>query len=214
MKKYYGQFQPPFDKILEEEYLGDIYNGIGLECGAHDGVTENNLKFFEDNYNWTIYNIEASPIPYQNLIKNRPKSHNFNYGLSNIDGSMIFTNAVHPDLGETGFGNGSLSHKSEHLNQLKNMGCSFKEYIIETKTFKSFCFDNNIKNIDCFILDVEGHEIEVLDGMKDCKILPKLLMIEYPMIGLDVLKNKINEIFPDTYKFDNIYHNSVFFIIK
>jgi hypothetical protein len=60
-KKYYGQFNPPFDKILEEKYLGKIKNGIGIECGAFDGVMECTLKFFEDNQGWTIYNIEASP---------------------------------------------------------------------------------------------------------------------------------------------------------
>ena len=46
---FYGQFDPPFDKILKERYFNDFNNGFGIECGACDGLTECNLKYFEEN---------------------------------------------------------------------------------------------------------------------------------------------------------------------
>lgn len=51
MSKYYGQFNPPVDKILHDKYFNNKFNGISIEAGAFDGKTENCTKFFEENYN-------------------------------------------------------------------------------------------------------------------------------------------------------------------
>jgi hypothetical protein len=47
METFYGQFNPPFDKILKDRYFNNVFNGVGIECGAFDGLTECNLKYFE-----------------------------------------------------------------------------------------------------------------------------------------------------------------------
>lgn len=211
--KFYGQFNPPFDKILKERYLDKINNGIGIECGAFDGLLECNLKYFEENQYWKIYNIEASPPIFEKLIKNRPESKNFNIGLADIEKELIFNHAIHPINNEY-FGNGSFNHLKIHYDDLISQGCSFKEYKVKTMTYKSFIEKNNIDKLDCFVLDVEGYELEVIEGMKDCEILPKIFMIEYPIIGLENLTNKINEIFPDKFYLDYKIHNSAFFILK
>jgi len=35
---YYGQFNPPVDKILHEKYFPNKLNGISIEAGALDGI--------------------------------------------------------------------------------------------------------------------------------------------------------------------------------
>jgi hypothetical protein len=37
---------------------------------------------------------------------------------------------------------------------------------------------NDIKHVDLFVLDVEGHEEQVIEGMKGCNILPDVFCIE------------------------------------
>ncbi len=210
---FYGQFDPPFDKVLKERYFDKFDNGVGIECGSFDGITECNLKYFEENQNWKIYNIEASPPIFELLVKNRPDSKNFNIGLSNLQSEIIFKHALHPKFNEF-FGNGSFKHLDSHYKNLISQGCSFKEYTIKTTTYNDFINQNKIDKVDCFVLDVEGYELEVIEGMKNCEVLPKIFMIEYPIIGLEKLIDKINETLPDKFSFDYKIHNSAFFILK
>lgn len=180
--KYYGQFG--IDKFLHETFFNKVSNGFFVECGAVDGVLESTCKFFEETLNWTGINIEASPPLYSMLVKNRPYCINLNIGLSNCDEKLKFTHAIHPVLGNR-FGNGSFSHCEEHKNDLINKGCSFKDYNIDCKKFSSIY--NQDKEIDLFVLDVEGHEVNALKGIIDVKkkYLPKIFCIEHSFSGID-----------------------------
>ena len=74
--KYYGQpFNGiPTDQFLHERYFQNKQNGFFIECGAADGFNLSNCKFFEESMGWRGINIEASPVKYAKLIKNRPNS--------------------------------------------------------------------------------------------------------------------------------------------
>lgn len=211
MTSYYGQFNPPTDYILEKYYIGNIREGVGIECGSYNGVTESNLKFFEENYDWQVYNIEASTPIFEELCSKCPKAKNFNIGLGDRNTVAKFKHAIHPNLGMN-FGNGSFNHSESHLKELNKTGCSFIEFDVPIKTYKTFIEENNIKKVDCFVLDVEGFELNVIDGMIDCDVLPNVFMIEYPHIGLDNLKNKLEEKFPNVYRFDKCFHNNAYFL--
>ena len=58
-------------------------------------------------------------------------------------------------------------------------------------------------------IDVEGHELEVLRGMKDSLLMPDVICIEYSVVGLD----KINRILIKEYgySFDFVNNNNAFF---
>ena len=81
--KFYGQFDPPVDKVLYERYFKNLEEGVSIECGAFDGLTENCTKFFEDNLKWKTINIEPLPHIFDKLKVNRPRSVNLNLALSN-----------------------------------------------------------------------------------------------------------------------------------
>jgi hypothetical protein len=67
----------------------------------------------------------------------------------------------------------------------------------------------NGRTVDLFVLDVEGFEVEVLDGMVGSKYLPNIFCIEYPHVGLD----KLQEILVDLgYRFDTINETNAYFI--
>jgi len=208
---YNGQHNPPTDYILEKYYIGNIREGVGIECGSYNGVTESNLKFFEENYDWQVYNIEASTPIFEELCSKCPKAKNFNIGLGDRNTTAKFKHAIHPRLGMN-FGNGSFNHSESHLKELNETGCSFIEFEVPIKTYKTFIEENNINKVDCFVLDVEGYELNVIDGMIGCDVLPNVFMIEYPHIGLDNLKIKLEEKFPNIYRFDKCFHNNAYFL--
>jgi FkbM family methyltransferase len=174
---------------------------------------ESSTYFFEETMNWTCINIEASPPIFEMLLSNRKKSININKGLSNKIDKITFEHAIHPNYGIK-FGNGSFHYKPTHKQNLISENCTFQKYEVETTTYKELIdtiidekFPN--KEVDLFVLDVEGLEVEVLEGMKDSKYLPKIMCIEYPHIGLN---NLISEVLKLNYIFDTIKDNNAYFI--
>jgi len=211
MYKFYGQSEQ--DKFIFNRYFIDKKKGISIECGAFDGIMESSTLFFEENLDWSCINIEASPPIFDMLKTNRPKSFNFNVGLGNEEKLLVFNHDTHPYHGVK-FGNGSFNHKLEHKQLLDSENCKFDEYeVISTKYSKLIdeLMDEHFPNyiIDLFVLDVEGYEIEVLEGMKDSKYLPQIMCVEYPHVGLDQIKMILESL---NYRFDISVENNAYFI--
>lgn len=207
--RFYGQWEPPVDKFLYDNYFKDIKDGTCIECGALDGLLESSCKFFEESMGWTNVNVEPSPPLYKMLCENRPDSINVRAALSNKTSREIFTHVVHPGMG-TRFGNGSLTHTATHKNELVREGCKFEEYEVDVITYDDLIDISGIKTLDLFVLDVEGHEIQVLNGMKNSKLLPTVFCIEHGHLG-----DQINKHLDDLgYKLDRKSHNNSFYIKK
>lgn len=206
---YNGQLG--IDKILHEKYFYNQKNGFFIECGAFDGVIDSNTLFFYKNLNWRGINIEPLPNIFKFLEKNRPHDININAALSNTTGESTFTQAIAPDVlyYDGHFGNGSLSHSKEHMDELVKRKCLFKTYTVKTLTIKELISKYN-KSIDLFVLDVEGHELSVLSRLQELERIayPKVFVVEYGISGLNNIKNLLSEY---GYKLDYIDSiNSVF----
>jgi FkbM family methyltransferase len=207
--QYYGQFTPPVDEIIHERYFPTLENGIGIECGAFDGVTESCTYFFNKNKGWTTFNIEAVPNIFKKLQQNRTdsKSININVALSSEDCQQIIRNYKHPSLGYD-WGNASINHTPTHRNQLEQLsGNQFIEHPVKCITYKSLIKEYNIDHLDLFVLDVEGHETSVLRGMQGCDVLPSVFVIEHGHTPVD-----LTPYFGDTYRLDYVSDVNSFFI--
>lgn len=177
--QFYGQFNPPVDQFIFERYFPDLnIKGVFVECGSYDGLVDSSCKFFEESAGWTGFNIEAVPHIFERLKDNRPNCVNINAALSNEVGRATFRHAVHPTHGSD-FGNGSLSHSYVHLEDLAEQNCTFEEFEVETLSWVEFIRRNNIRTVDVFVLDVEGHELSVIDGMRGSNVLPGVICIEF-----------------------------------
>ena len=210
--KYYGQFKPPVDNILHTRYFINKHNGTSIEAGALDGIWDSSTYFFEKNFKWTTINIEPLNNMFEKLVKNRPKSINLNVALSNKNGTSIIKNYKHPTLNYD-WGNASLQHLPEHERHLQNE-CGKENYIeqeINTITYSSLIKEQEINDLDLFVLDVEGHEYEVIDSMKDAVIFPKVFVIEHGHRTPQDIVNKL-EILPVSYKLDFISHVNSYFV--
>lgn len=205
---YYGQWKEygkGVDQVLHETYFKDKKQGFFIECGAFDGLIENSCKFFEDSMGWTGINVEPVPYIYDQLAINRPKCINLQVALSNHNGTVPFTQASRPDVG-----NGSIQHTAAHMQELKETNCSFTTFNVKTLTYRDMIDQCSILTpIDLFVLDVEGHEIEVIEGMVGARILPRVMCVEHSSHGIDKLSAILG---PMGYKFDFTAWNNAHYV--
>ncbi|MEE4203134.1 MAG: FkbM family methyltransferase [Halieaceae bacterium] len=199
------------DKFLLDNYFPDVVGGTFLECGAFDGVVESCCKFFEEFRGWRGVNVEPVPYLYERLCKNRPHANNINVALTDEAraklGPSVFHQAIHPVIGRN-FGNGSLSHTGAHIRDLKARGCSFEEIRVPTMTYTQLIHHCQLTKLDLFVLDVEGHELSVLSGMRSCDVLPEVFCVERGHVR-EELYAAVESL---GYKFDATSHNNSFFL--
>ncbi len=159
MNKYYSQCGE--DKYIYEKYFQymNIENPIYFEAGALDGIKYSNTKFFEETLGWNGVLVEPNPIEYKKLIKNRSE-HNFFYNtiLSNSEKELdfIYVNGCHAAVSGITSTLPS-SHYSKYLNNSSTIEKKMKPISLDKAL-------ENVSKVDFFVLDVEGHELEVLQS--------------------------------------------------
>jgi FkbM family methyltransferase len=207
--RFYGQFAPPVDRFIFSRYFPDKnIAGVCVESGAFDGVTESSCKFFEETMGWESHNVEPMPSAFERLLVNRPKSKNYNFAFSNRCGKSVFRQVSHPDLG-LNFGNSSLSHTATHLQDLVFRGCRVLEIEVTTLTWRDWIEEEGISFVDLMVLDVEGHEIQVIEGMEGCSVLPDVVCVEIGHLDFSKIRQKLSAL---GYVYDVTSHVNAFFV--
>jgi FkbM family methyltransferase len=209
--KFYGQFDIPVDRFIFERYFSDRdIMGTFIECGAFDGLTECSCKFFEETMGWSGYNLEPVPWIFEKLQINRPNTRNLNFGLSDRSGRRRFQSVVHPDFNrDTTIG--AISHSPALQRSLIEIGCTFEEIEVELRSWPDFVESEQIGEVDLMVLDVEGHELSVLESMKGSSVLPHIMCIEFGHVGFDKLRLSMREL---GYEYDVHSFANAFFIRK
>lgn len=164
------------------EYL-DYDNGVFVEAGANDGISQSNTCFYEREKNWTGLLVEPNVSKFNQCKINRPKSYVENYALvsKNYNG-----NTIQGDFSDTNYN--SLVASVTDIGDWDNIYLrSRRNYIVdnnvnlatvETITLTKLLDKHGITNIDFFSLDVEGYEISVLNGLDFYRFRPKYILIE------------------------------------
>lgn len=153
-------------------------NGVFLEMGACDGVLYSNTKLLEEKLNYTGILIEPGIGFFPKLVKNRPRCIKYNLAISNKEGEVSFIGK------ETAVG-GIVNSLSK--NWIRDWKLNTNEiYNIKTTKLSNVLKHAGVKYIDLWSLDVEGSELEVLEGM-DWDIPVYIIIIE---VAHDVYKDK------------------------
>ena len=185
---FYGQWSPPVDQVLYENFFKNQVGGTLIECGAGDGLTESCGKFFA-NRGWKCINIEPEDQRYNQLIFNRsePNNTNLKIVLGEINDGYIVDFRKSVQNTETGSG--------------------------IRKSWTGLIKELELTQVDLFILDVEGQELKVIKGMLDSPVLPDIMCIEYTWdsVGLDSLTEML---LPLGYDRLFLSYNNVFFSRK
>jgi len=148
-------------------------NGFFIDIGAYDGIIGSNTYIFEQ-IGWKGVCIEPQPKIFRQLKRNR-KCDLYNVALSSHSSENVEFFIAHNAPFLSGINKGM---EVTHKNQAKEYG---KTNIINIKTIT---FDKLMENyqdltyIDFISIDVEGHEIEILETINFEKYRFGLLCIE------------------------------------
>ena len=178
-RKYSGQ---NFIDFKIRKYL-NFDNGFFIEMGALDGVTYSNTLHLEKYKNWKGLLVEPSKKQFELCKQARPNSEVFNFlcsSFNNAGKEYLFY-----DLGPMSyskFQNIDNQYQIHHENA-KKVASSFnlneESYYVKTRTITELLDSiNSPKIINFFSLDVEGAELEVLDGFDFTKYKIQYLLIE------------------------------------
>ena len=175
--------------------------GFYLDVGCQHPVSNNNTYLLYKR-GWNGMNIDLDPKNIRLFNLERTKDINICKCISsdNADKDLFF---FHP---------GSPINSLEKKTIKNKSNFSLKK--IKTFTLNSILKDYNIKNIDYFNLDVEGHELEVLKNFDIKLYKPNIVSVEfidYHMKELEFKNNNIDRMMEsDIYKY--FISNEYYFI--
>lgn len=164
-----------FSKFLEK-YVKPTTPRVFIECGANDGINGSIGYYFENVLGWHTINIEANPLSWEDLLYHRPRSTNLQVGLSDSDGILDFTLPTDGPNGSAP-GRASFSRTMDDWHAEKRQALLYQ---VKCATYKQVMSEQNISGVGIFVLDVEGWEEKVLQGMQGVKPshLPHVFCIE------------------------------------
>jgi FkbM family methyltransferase len=155
-------------------------NGIFLDIGANDGIFTSNTAKLEFEYGWTGICIEANPDLMEVLIKNRPNSKNIHAAVWNERKLVEFEIPLN-DVKKT---QGNLLSRISNIERNKpgyKKDTITKLVQVEAYTITEIITSNMLVPcvIDYMSLDVEGAEIEALQGIDFNLIDIKFMTVEH-----------------------------------
>jgi FkbM family methyltransferase len=163
----HGQFAE--DSILQEIF-GDRAEGYCVEVGAYDGRTGSASYLFEKR-GWHCLLIEPIPALAQEIHRHRASTV-VNCAASNREGVASFFVAENVEQMST------LDLTSDRLKWVEQVGGAIKEITVRTATLDSLLAEAAFPEIQFITIDVEGHEMAVLEGFTLEAHRPRIVIIE------------------------------------
>ncbi len=168
-----GKYQ--LDTVLQA-YLPKT--GVFLEVGALNGFSESNTYYLEKFHGWSGTLVEPVPHFFSECVKRRKKSKVFNCALVANDYSQSTVNMVFAERMSTVKGAMSAELESIHLEKASKGGAECYEFEAAARTLTSVLKEAGTAEIDFFSLDVEGFEIQVLNGLDMNLFRPHWILVE------------------------------------
>lgn len=162
-----------FSQHGEDAILSRLFptaNGTCVEVGANDGIKFSNSYYFEKK-GWRCILVEPTAELCERIRKSR-NSIIFECAASDVEGEAVFHIAEGVDLYS------SLEQQSTMANFMSSENVHIKDVTVKTRRLDSILLESDIKNIDFISIDVEGHEISVLNGFSINRWKPRIVIIE------------------------------------
>ena len=169
-KMYNAEFKT--DKYIRETFFPDFeYNGTMVEVGAGPTVFYSMSKHFRD-YGWRCICIDPNP----KFVDEHKKNGNeiYQLAISNYEGKSEF-NVVTTGMWDENYDGISYSGL-EIKYEMPNY--KIDKIMVEVRTLNSLLDELNVNNVDFISVDVEGLEIEVIEGSNINKFNPKVILLE------------------------------------
>lgn len=168
-KSQFARSQFGQDTILED--LGLLRRGgFFVEVGANDPLEGSNSYYLEKE--WLYRGISIDPIDFSSkFMTERPNTEFLNCAVDPNRKEVDFFQVVPSDEG--------WEHKMSSLYEEamdRSKGFTAVKRSVQAKTLKEICGD--LDHVDILLLDVEGHEIGVLDSWEWERLRPDVVLIE------------------------------------
>lgn len=163
-----------------ERYL-PFQNGFYVEAGANDGFTQSNTYYLEKRRGWRGVLVEPVPHLYKECKQARPRSYVFHCALVPFNHTEPTVTVVDANLMSIVKGaRKSISADWEHirLGETAQPNVQVAEYQVPARTLNSILDEVGATTIDLLSLDVEGYELQVLQGLDLNKYRPQFILIE------------------------------------
>lgn len=149
--------------------IGHISKGFYVDVGANHADLHSVTKLYYDK-GWQGINIEPNPILYKQLQQKRRRDINLNIGVSDRNGKLSFRTYPNQD---------GLSTFSDVIKKLhEDDGYEYEDSDVQVKTLSSILKAQKVTQIDFMKIDVEGYEVEVIQGGDWEKYRPKVVVVE------------------------------------
>lgn len=146
------------DKLIYENFINQkIDDGIVLEIGGHDGGWLSISRFFEKQLGFKAILVEPIKELYEISKQKRPNAIHYNYAVNVIKGTVPMLKPTNDDIQEI-----SCLENGSHKEWENTWGLTKKEDVVCVH-MSDITNEANITYIDLFIIDVEGHELDVLE---------------------------------------------------
>ena len=171
------------DLIISNIYQDTPTPKYYIEVGANDGISQSNTKYLELYDSWSGSLIEPVPELYIKLMRNRSKSNSFtNAACCSFENSKPYYKLQYGNLRTISLdGDNDIENPLLHATNDTRLTSRLKTYqfLAPAKTLNSILLENNApKLINFFSLDVEGSELEVLNGIDFNEFVFELICIE------------------------------------
>ena len=200
------------DMLVKDNFFKNKKSGFFVEIGAYDGIEGSNCYHFEKFMNWEGIAVEASPLQFEKLKKNR-NCKLINLALGSENKLVEFYEVVEGFTQMSGINNINFQNSLERIK--KNSNSKINKIKIESKTFNKLIPNDQI--IDLISIDIEGNEFEVLKSIDFDEYQIKVIIIENNIPNelsyLEFFLEK-NFCYFDRVGMDEIYYNQKFFNLK
>lgn len=162
-----------------EKYL-DYRNGVFIEAGANDGITQSNTYYLEKGKHWTGLLVEAIPELYLKCKAVRKSSIVYNCGLvppnhQDMTLTMHFANLM--SVADGVMDSGQIGEYVQQGLECQGLASTY-DVVVPALTLASIVEECRLDRIDFLSLDVEGGEAGVLEGLNLRVHRPRFILVE------------------------------------
>lgn len=172
------------EDLAIHDMLGETDRGFYIEAGAFDGRSIS-VTWFLDALGWDGLLVEALPDRAESCRRNRPNARVVHAALSKRGSSG--TTSFSAVEGGDGPMHSYLTTTFEHQQSVAQSGAGVRLINVPLTSLDALLESHPtpVERVDVAVIDVEGGELDVLDGFDLDRWKPRILIIEDNAMGRD-----------------------------
>jgi FkbM family methyltransferase len=164
---FYSQF---YEDYILSYVLGDRSSGFYVDVGANDPMVNSVTQYFYER-GWHGINIEPNKELMAEFYARRPRDINLNVGISDKEGSLTFYQVSKKT--------GLSTFDKRIADRLKKRKAKIKKIVVPVTTLEKVLTTQPVPAEITFLnVDVEGFELEVLQGIDFSRHQPVVVCVE------------------------------------